>query len=131
MEITNETIAKVFAGYLGQEVNFPVNYNFSGIKKSGNRGVLSGVKIDQYKSIVSIQVAPGFYNITDFKLLLTPLSKITDEHAIEVRDILCSKNNGELLTSQYLQDQGYALPHFLLNGQTPIEAGIALDKTLI
>lgn len=137
-EISKETKAKVFAQYLGQITTYQ---NFC-LDPSVLHDVLIG---------------------RDIKLLLTPLSKITDEDAIEVvkimdpnaKDIYLSNGTihweyefvGEMFESaieigsiplatpfascQYLQSRGYDLPNYHLNGQTLIEANLALDKTLI
>lgn len=131
MEITNEIKAKVFAQYLGQKVW----YNGTGSTNS----IMDGNKL--YSN--------------DYKLLLRPLSAITDEDAIEVANLnyvpeyfdgdnKSAANLGRYwvkqiremrhddtpkyvwLTFQYLQSKGYDLPHYLLGGKTLKEAGLAI-----
>jgi hypothetical protein len=93
-----------------------------------------------------------------WKLLLTPLSKVTDEHAIEVSDfwdniflrsswatleekahfgkyiVISGKYNERWELREYLRITGHAIPLFFginhpCNGKTAIELGIAIDKT--
>lgn len=69
-KLTNQEVARVFAMYLGCETVYSKSrYPYL---KGDSAGVCSGERIGS--------VYAGFY----FKLLLTPLSSITDEHAIEV-----------------------------------------------
>lgn len=81
--ITNEVKAKVFAQYLGQQVH-------SEIKSTCK---LSGVLINDHKEwcawltgkTMNSNDSIGLsYAIEDCKLILTPLSSISDEDAIEV-----------------------------------------------
>lgn len=134
-EISKETLAKVFAPYIGQVYECR-NYRYK---------------------LNSVGVASGFNNghkFEDCMLHLTPLSNITDEVAIEVAKLryvdyetchidekrLCVKaaknaikkpESLPTITAQYLISSGYDLPNYHLNGQTLIQANLALDKTLI
>lgn len=97
-----------------------------------------------------------YFNPNESKLILKPLSDIIDEHAIEVgkihryldckhhtslevgRSFCRSLISGDtyydyslpniLEAIQYLQSQGYDIPHYLLNGQTLQQAGLAVYK---
>jgi len=180
MEITLETKFKVAMQYYGCDYLLCYNIEDTPVIE---RFIGSNTRFDMYE--------PDLENKREL-LLLTPLSKISDEDTIEVAKI-CNggKNIGRIhkydyknqdgcrmfielqgefpdsgdntvvffydngcidkfypqagengkhsdlrpdeymLTYQYLQSKGYDLPHYLLNGKTPIEAGIALDKTTI
>lgn len=126
MEITDEIKSKVFAQYWGQKVAL----------------------MDGYKSIVDyIQIA-----ICD-KLILKPLSAVTDEDAIDIACKIGENNNWQYIQSlftrigqfshhdydiiisrilnrvdvyQYLQSNGYDLPQYLLGRKTLHEVGLAI-----
>jgi hypothetical protein len=143
-QLTNNEIAKVFAMYLGTDVRI-------GFRQGWNAQPIERLDI---------------YNISDERtlegeLLLTPLSKITDEHAIEVTkieepvELTGTKTAGtnrtvgygkslvincisclHWKTYQYLIQQGYAVPLFFglnhsCNGKDAIELGVAIDKTAV
>lgn len=149
-EISKETKAKVYSSYLGQE-----------IIKGELIGLLHGLVNDT--CYVRYNDVARYEDVEDCTLLLTPLSKISDQDAIEVVKIM-DPNAKEIYVSngtinweyeylderfkstieirsihlcahyascQYLQSRGYDLPNYHLNGQTLIQAGLALDKTLI
>jgi hypothetical protein len=87
--------------------------------------------------------------IKDIELLLTPLPKITNEHAIEVAkmqslnefDYVMAEfgkeyaNDNRLLCDifayTFLQSKGYDLPSYYLEGSTYIKSVLATDKTLL
>lgn len=160
-KITDQAAAKIFAMYLGCEV-----YDqFSNI----NNRTLVEVNINGECLIKS--KTKHNRSCSEIKLLLTHLSSITDEDAIEVckidydifrntgysfkvgkkykneKVVFCIKSDSQneiipiklysvsSLAAQYLISKGYAVPIWLginhpLNGKTPIELGIAIDKTL-
>ncbi len=133
MEITNKIKSKVFAQYLWGETThseYPmltpseVNENYKNNFKEGNE---------------------------DVKLILKPLSGITDDDAFEVANLLNFKHrnieNGKAFVKeliardssvihfhplfimdvyQYLISKGYDLPNYLLGGKTLQEAGLAI-----
>lgn len=143
MKLTNEEIAKVFAMYQGQKVLcFP-----------------SDDMISHWlpPTILNWDVIAGtHYSVTNTILCLTPLAKITDEHAIEVWKVEGnhdniphpiahvhtflnvweqSRLNMPYNVCQYLISKGYAVPLWFgidhpANGKTAIELEIAIDKTL-
>lgn len=79
MKLTNEEIAKVFAMYIGSEV-FDDYEN----RKTVLVGIRKNDIFIQFRSLVSSRDI----DLNECKLLLTPLSKITDEHASEIVKIL-------------------------------------------
>ncbi len=80
MEISNEIKAKVFAGYLGQKIIYPMKKDGKYVYDPGFSPVVCFNPMQLNK----------MYQLhdTDVKLLLTPLSSITDEDAIEVCKIV-------------------------------------------
>lgn len=144
MELTTQEIARVCTMYIGAEVQH----------EEGDYSKLVGVVLD---SLCCIHIETGSYgevNVYRFgKLLLTPLSEITDEDAIEVGDLLgftTHKNEmGKWFVRdgfvhrtdahpmryinihQFLISRGYSVPLFFgidhwANGLTAIELGIAI-----
>lgn len=82
MQLTNQEIAKVFAMYLGCDVkvnaaHFTANNNSKNIK---GKTILS-------PSIIA-DCHERTFQYSDFKLLLTPLSKIADEDAVHVAKMI-------------------------------------------
>lgn len=137
VQLTNEEIARVFAVYLGCQCR--------------NGGTLT------HSLITHCLAAPfGFANT---QMALTPLSKISDEDAIEVAKFHIPIFGGleipkgsdfekqairegkksvlycySAVLFQYLIQKGYAVPLFFgvnhpLNGKTAIELNLAIDKT--
>ena len=146
MEITNDIKAKVFAQYLGQKARLTGNVTLS---------TLRGVLINDHKhwcvwltgKTQSSEESKGLsYAIEDCKLILKPLSEITDEDAIEVCKLQWGNHYTEnklinaLLSSvrsiepqayfanayQFLQSRGYDLPQYLLGGKTLHECNLAI-----
>jgi hypothetical protein len=136
METSNEIISKVFAGYLGCEMIF---------EKSGRITRLFGVTIGNNDISLMDSDSLKSYNYFPFKLLLTPLSAISDEDAIEVakmldyhdsedfsvkvfieRGIMDNKLWKRYDTYQYLQSRSYDLPHYLLGGKTLHQSGLCI-----
>lgn len=134
MKITNEIKAKVFAQYWGKSFQ-------------NGMGGKSALSFQDLQDISSGNI--------EAKLILKPLSTITDEDALDVSTIAggashLSKESQihqakELLTdvflftkqtnivgvswfgiSQFLQSEGYDLPNYLLGGKTLQEAGLAI-----
>ncbi len=124
--IPNEVKEKVFAQYVGQKV------------------------LHTGTDVVTLDKTWNWKH-PSFKLILKPLSSITDEQAIDVYDILWPKslptenyekiidvkkwinNNGDSVRGiksgmayQYLQSLGYDLPNLFLDGKTLFEAGLAI-----
>lgn len=148
MEITNDIKAKVFAQYIGQDVAIPKNYKFSGYRTDAPLAELIGV----YDQSIKLQDINCFYPVQDFKLILKPISAITDEdkeycyhrhsencsydytqdyNGIKSAADHCFKKNPKHLfylsnQYQYLISKGYDLPHYLLGGKTLHEAGLAI-----
>lgn len=132
MQITNEIKVKVFAQYFGQQFKSNAgSFNFEKIQSSG-------------------ELDFG-YTINEVKLILKPISKITDEDAINIAQMCYLgdypeitgkkivkglfeefknpyENNPTTIVKihQYLQSKGYDLPHYLLGGKTLQEAGLAI-----
>lgn len=78
-KLTNEEIARVFHSYHNCEIT--AKYDPNG---------LSGMEIDKITGIseYGINTSAGYlWDLSDCKLLLTPLDKISDEHAIEIAKI--------------------------------------------
>jgi hypothetical protein len=128
MEITNEIKAKVFAQYLGQQ------FIYSGTNDNSTNE-LDTERLDL------------IFKENDFgecKLLLTPLSEISNKDAIELGKMAFPLYEEELqlfygrkiinekrisfLRGQFLQSQGYDLPNYLLGDKTLIEAGLAIKQ---
>lgn len=132
MNITNETKAKVFAQYLGH------NIYWQAIIGTLNAHNLVGAS------------SP----IEDARLLLKPLSAISDEDALDVAKFLWPNNTeyqkaydgkyyvdnlfnedfemyspNSITIYQILQSKGYDLPNYLLGGKTLHEAGLAIYET--
>ncbi len=148
MKLTNDEIARVFAMYIGLSECTDSRYN--------NRGLLETVT---RTGNIALEVGNTYShtNISNCKLLLTTLDKISDEHAIEIKNLLDVSNAvweiDEYTTKdianwllgkrlymyshcfQLLVLNGYAVPLFFglnhwANGKTAIELGIAIDKTI-
>ncbi len=140
VQLTNEEKAKVFAMYMGAEVSNIYN-NKNGTVSGAYLPCTVGVK---YNTL-------WYLDVSECQLLLTPLSAITDEDAVEVWHL---DNSGEpddtytvefvkhwiendLLSwdhYEYLKSKFYAVPIFFApyhpaNGKTAIELGIAREKT--
>jgi len=144
MEISNDTKSRIFAQYLGQKVRV-------GIKSLAELTLM----IDTSECISLDTLIHT--NIVGHKLILKPISNITDEDAIEVAKILLSNKLNDYLWNpivgkelvgiiasrrfysfyyknatnwvdayQYLQLKGYDLTHYLLNGKTLQECGLAI-----
>ncbi len=140
MEITNDIKAKVFAQYLGQK------YNDGDLEEPQIFPV-------EAETFSCFELYPNGMNSA--KLILKPLSAITDEDAIEVARILGyhptqekgtigrrfansfsevwhSQKPFDLLCAfQYLQSKGYDLPSYLLGGKTLHEAGLAIYEPIV
>lgn len=147
--ITNEIKAKVFAPYLGQKFKWAeddeTTFELAAINYSG--------------LIFDIEAADdngeGCFSIDECKLILKPISAISDEHAIQIFDMFFKEHHGHksnefklniskswlhfyLLNKdgfkpknyitgyQFLQNQGYDLPHFLLDNKTLQQSGLAI-----
>jgi hypothetical protein len=131
MEI--EIKAKVFAHYLGQKriwTDKPNAYK--------NVGDIDYFDIDNFL---------GTIRNKEYKLILKPLSEISDEDATElvklhkpsenplyVKQSFVEKSQpfirnwviNNVINYQFLQALGYDLPHFLLGGKTLHEAGLCI-----
>lgn len=141
MEISNETKAKVFAQYLGQKYKTDVPI----VDPHTYIGELTPYVIYRAMDRVGWKWT--------FKLILKPLSAITDEDAIEVakmdgystrprhelikigRDVVwhevgfCYGSRNAWQIGQYLQSKGYDLHNYHLDGKTLHEAGLAIYET--
>jgi len=145
MEITNEIRAKMFAQYLGQPilVDKILTDIINGWPDKCNCHILTYIE----KRVTTLK--------SDIRLILTPLSAITDEDAVAVATILGGANHlsddakinqvhnllsspniyhkvtnisgiGWLKAFQYLQENGYDMPQHLLSGKTLQEVGLAI-----
>lgn len=83
-KLTNEEIARVFAMYLGAPI-VPLSEACTIAKKEGGYNNW-GIRLEgnQYQ----ISFGKNLFPIEKYGLYLTPLDKITDEHAIEIANIL-------------------------------------------
>lgn len=90
MEITNQIKAKVFALYFGQQLLSKNDFKgeFYRISTYKNHEEPAHVELAMPTAIIN-------YEINDCKLILKPLSSITDEDAIEVGKILFGKEYSE------------------------------------
>lgn len=175
MELTNNIKAKVFVQYLGREF---VHYTDNG--RETFVGTVTGVDVF---TTAALQCGLKTFSLcADIKLILKPLSQITDEHAVEVAKMMgydnfteivrdkngnflfvCGNTSGKkvifavgpsinllenntlwwddndgsdghpgndgevsLACYQYLQNQGYDIPHYLLGNKTLHQAGLAI-----
>lgn len=94
MEISNETKAKVFAQYLGQ------NVISNSLSKSN--GLL--YKVSLKNSFGCFEDKDGHFhdfNVENLKLILKPLDKITDEDAIEVANTFSRGNKWVIHRNDY------------------------------
>lgn len=150
MEITDEIKSKVFAQYLGQHMQVP---NKGNNNDENIIGELCGLFADAGLDETADDSGEGHHYIRECKLILKPLSKLTDQSAIQVckiagdlgendadiifmgrmlietyiSNIRCSVTGLQWLSIfQYLQQQGYDLPNYLLDGKTLHEAGLAI-----
>ncbi len=136
MEITKEIKAKVLASYLGQQV----------INSAGTKFTMHGVRLSG-----TVYVGEGMEYCTIYKLILKPLTKLSDEDAKEIA-MLIGGNHLHIITCfrgqpefekkpdermikafisqsavyEFLQYKGYDLPQRLLQGKTLEQAGIAI-----
>jgi hypothetical protein len=137
MEITYEIKRKVFGQYLGQVAQWK---NLEYTDKDETETMWDNVE---------------YYMDNKAYLILKPLSKITQDDAIEFHDIVfggigkkpyhvvaetvrnyiemifkggkqCPDIKGLVLTTQFLQSKGYDLPQYLLGGKTLQEVGLAI-----
>lgn len=148
--LTNEQIARLFAPYIGVQVKL---YKTA---LNGNAR-LEGVSVKT--ADVNYEGGIMYQPIDNVKLLLTPLSKISDEDAIElakihgynhieesiqiVREGLKNIDSLEAVTNallfesyKFLLSSGYDFPQYIEpnhpdNGKTLIELGLAIDKTTL
>lgn len=133
MEITHEIKAKIFAQYLGQKFIDAKTKDY----------------LEHKMNTANLDIMYSTHDWDDIKLVLTPLSEITDEDAIGVSKIigdsqkLCDELHSDrgkrILNSkkenfmlfQYLQSKGYDLPNYLLGGKTLIESGLAINRKTV
>ena len=141
MKYSNEIVSKVIAGYLGKQI---INTNQDSIDFN-RKGILFTVGLDAVDVLYSSQIYTSWKH-SEFKLLLRPLSYISEEHWQELIKIglpvvagdlpafihwLLKEDNFKKLSwqaYQYLKDKGYSMPEYLLDGLDPISAGIAIEK---
>jgi len=160
MELTNEIKATVLGQYLGQQMQTTTRQSQGeGLPSKKLKGQLKEIDIGMVDSFIGVLLENETdvsnhtnYNTDQCKLILKPLSDITDEDALEVANI-CRWNhlmessrivqakellgrfwNGQTNLSgwdwikiyQYLQSKGYDLPHLLLKSKTLQECGLAI-----
>lgn len=123
--IAEEVKAKVFALYLGQTC----------IDSDNKKHHILGISLEE----AMIQVDGDnhdvdWWNFDAVKLILKPLSSITDEDAIEcgwkqimsLKEFADAKSVRPLEVYQRLINKGYDLPQYLLGGKTLKETGLAI-----
>ncbi len=135
MEITPEVKLKMFSLYLGESVII-CEPNIEPVPHW-----LEGIDFD-LKQVIAERVN---YNPDWIKMILKPLTEISDPEAFEVATIqhgspdlwkcikidICNRENLYALTTrsyQFLQSKGYDLPHYLLGDKTLEESGLAIYK---
>lgn len=145
--LTEREIIKVYGMYIGCDLQCPLSESpkTNGIVKCGGIGYE-----DAYNAL--------YWTTKEWeycKLILTPLSAITDEHAIDAalvgeylfddedkedcKRVISYFRNGEIdswKSYQYLVLQRYAVPLFFgvnhwANGKTAIELNLAVEAKLI
>lgn len=145
-KLTNEELAKVFAMYLG----CPIQLEDGQISSKSTWIIADGYLMVNYNDIGDSE-----HICRECRMLLTPLSAITDEDAVEIAFL-----SGIMLRHRYVESEerqkainigkkvkglsyptreflilkGYAVPLWFgidhwANGKTAIELGIAIDKT--
>lgn len=150
MQLTNEKIARVFAMYKDEPCIW-----------RNNPCKILGFDFERYTALIigtlSVNGLRYWQEMRDIQLLLTPLSAISDEHAIEavttcgivlfgtsatdnrnrakrmIEEMANVKQSIEYETYQYLISKGYAVPLWFgynhpANGKTAIELNIAITK---
>lgn len=143
MEITDEIKIKIIAQYLGQNVVIPENYQFSGLRTDATIGELTGIQ----DCFIKINGISGFYPYKDFKLILKPLSSITNEDCVFMLKMTLGENYSDVDEEknkkifeiaflerkgfnsriyQYLMSRGYDLPQYLLEDKTLQQSGLAI-----
>lgn len=164
MEITNEVKAKVMAQYLGHWCQTKTRQTQgAGLPSKYLKGVLKEIDLGMSNSFMGILLENETdinnhinYNTDQCKLILKPLSQMSNEHNIEIGklahygDVQPSNKEWLLLGKraitelfinnvhagysmrtnffihQYLIAKGYDLPNYLLNRKTLHEAGLAI-----
>lgn len=133
-EITSETKAKLFAQYLGKSLQF-----------DDNEFVLASINLAG-----TINTHGWTFSAIDCKLILKPLSYITEAELLELVDVdfgeaanlLPDKidagnhvineirnGSGTFMAHQYLVSKGYDVPQYLLGGKTMHEAKLCIYIT--
>lgn len=154
MKFSEDIIGKVIAQYLGAKVDISNTEWYKDERKLRNRFIeakLSGVNLheDSMRGCIKHNIETNnnglqWLDYNAFKLILKPLSSITDEDAIEVAKMwnkhtitvhnkdsvkeFLSKHGciNYLEIYQFLISRYYDIPQLLLNGKTLFEAGLAL-----
>lgn len=158
MELTNEEIAKVFLMY-GDSATWVAKRNNAlwDDDEGQSKTYITKNKSNSVATLLEYMGYRLYDHIYEFFLGLTPLSKISDEDAIEVAKIELRGEDLEYIspiqwgkesvqirqrlrhlywdTYQYLISKSYDVPLFFApnhwaNGKTAIELGIAIDRTL-
>jgi hypothetical protein len=144
-KLSNDEIARVFAMYSNSNVIVPKEYWVDEWmqNKYPDDLILPIRAIDFVYAGVQLNSDddPEFsFEVNDIKLLLTPLEKISDEHAGKLEKME-DTDYGEFMNRSIESDRfqqliiwGYAVPLFFgidhwANSKTAIELGIAIDKT--
>jgi hypothetical protein len=164
MKIKEEIKAKVMLPYLGVKVDLSKTQWYKQESKLRNRfieAILAGGKSNKLSTIACIEHniktqnnGLQWLNLSAFKLILKPLSEITDKEVLEVaklngyrvdgsyknytleitKDALLGKRPDVKIINvecwQYLISRGYDLPQYLLGGKTLKQAGLAIYKKL-
>ena len=128
-QYSNDIIAKVYAQYLGQKVVYlNQTTQLTGVDLSGNMIHLFYIDDEEDEWLELDEDC--------FKLTLKPLSAISDEQAhaigfLSAEDFIeysriYTEDNGKLSDYQYLINEGFDLPHRLLDGKTLNECNLCL-----
>jgi hypothetical protein len=150
MELSNEIIAKVISPYIGcMCLTNTRESQGEGKPFKFLKGKFLEIDLGMMDSFIGLllenETEPSNhenYSASDIKLILKPLSAITDSDAIEVQKILglrmskksnqfkdiCNAATPECAIEiyQFLQNKGYDMPHYLLGIKTLKEVGLAI-----
>jgi hypothetical protein len=157
MEISNEIKAKVISQYLGQTCQTMTRQSQGqGLPFKFIKGELKEIDLGMIDDFIGLLLENETnvtnhtnYNTDQCKLILKPLSAITDEDVIELYKIMVGDDFDEryietfkkgegvkidnimknVIAYQWLQSKGYDLPQYLLGGKTLQEAGLAVYET--
>jgi hypothetical protein len=152
MKIKTDTAIKVLATYIGQPVIYVGEKELGGQYYPKEKYELAGVR--EHETPFLLSLVGNYVSADKFKLILKPISSLTDEDCIEVITILQGRKKAEIWFElegakaiigvlanndsnnwtffcsnkiyQYLISKGYDLPQYLLDGKTLHESELAI-----